>query len=165
MALYKKLATAIICSMLISNSYAEYSNAFFPRGCEVRGFGYSTDYLIINENGFQTFYLIQNKSNKTIELENYETNPDVFMSPKLECKISPNRWSAFASDVKNTHFNCFINENGKRLATKCSNVLEVCQYPRVRFAVSNMGSYWVSTNKPQSQVVQESINKGIFLRW
>lgn len=165
MALYKKLATAILCSILISNSYAEDTNNFFPRGCEVRGFGYSTDYLIINEDGDQTFYLIQNKSNNTVELEHYETNQDVFMSPKLECKVSPNRWAAFASDVKNMHFNCFINENGQRVTTKCSNVLEVCQYPRAKFAVSNMGSYWVSTNKPQSQVVADSIHKGIFLRW
>ncbi len=161
---YKKLATAIVCSILISSSYAEVPG-FFPKGCEVRGFGFSTDYLIINENGNQAFYLIQNKSNRNIELENHETNPEVFMSPKLECKISANRWSAFASDVKNMHFSCFANENGQRVQIKCSEVLEICQYPRVRFAISNMGNYWVSTNKPQSQVVKDSISKGIFLRW
>ncbi len=164
MAPYKKLATVIICSIFINQAYAKQSK-FFPRGCEVKGFGYSGEYLILNETGEQTFYLIQNSSKKQLELEHYETTPDVFMSPKLECKLSPNRWSAFASDVKNMYFKCSTYENGQKVPTQCSEVLEICQYPRVKFASSNMGNYWVSTNKPQNQVVRDSINKGIFLRW
>lgn len=164
MASYKKLATAVVCSLLFGNLYAQ-DPLFFPRGCEVRGFGFSTNFLVLNENGEQAFYLIQNKSDKTIELEHHETNPEVFMSPKLECKISPTRWSAFASDIKNMYFSCTANNNGERVPVRCSDVLEICQYPRVKFAISNMGSYWVSTNKPQTQVVQDSIHKGIFLRW
>ena len=33
----------------------------FPRGCEVTGFGYNENYLILNEHGEQTFYLLQNR--------------------------------------------------------------------------------------------------------
>lgn len=164
MLLHKKLATFIICfTSIVSLAHAK--SSFFPRGCEVKGFGYSEDFLIFNETGEQTFYLVQNRSKKTIELEHHELEPEVFMSPKLESKIAPNRWSAFASDVKNMYFSCFFIEKGERVTTKCSEVLEICQYPRVKFALSNSGNYWVSTNKSQNQVVRDSIKKGIFLRW
>lgn len=164
MALHKKIATFIICFLSILG-IAHAKSSFYPRGCEVKGFGYSDEYLILNEDGEQTFYLVQNKSKKQIELEHHELDPEVFMSPKLENKISPNRWAAFASDVKNMYFSCFYIEKGQRVQTKCSDVLDICQYPRVKFALSNSGNYWVSTNKSQNQVVRESIKKGIFLRW
>ena len=164
MSARKKITIFVICFLSLIG-LAQARPSFFPRGCEVKGFGYNEDYLILNENGEQTFYLIQNRSTKQIEIEHHELEEEVFMSPKLESKISPNRWSAFASDVKNMYFNCFFIEKNERVQTKCSEVLEVCQYPRVRFALSNSGNYWVSTNKSQNQVVSESIKKGIFLRW
>nr|WP_242602155.1 enhanced entry protein EnhB [Legionella nagasakiensis] len=136
----------------------------FPRGCEVSGFGYSDNYLIVNEKGEQTFYLIQNRSNTQIELERYETR-EVFMSPTLKSKLDPLRWAAFASDVENLHFKCFTHTDNTTAMVNCSDVLEVCQYPRVKFALSNMGNYWVSTNKPQAQVIKDAIAKGILLRW
>lgn len=136
----------------------------FPRGCEVTGFSYRENYLVLNEEGGQTFYLIQNRSNTQIEFERYETR-DVFMSPKLQSKLNPSRWSAFAADVKDLHFNCYKHENNETALINCSDVLEICQYPRVKFALSNMGNYWVSTNKPQTQVIKDAIAKGILLRW
>lgn len=164
MALHKKMIIFVICLVGLTG-LVQAKSSFFPRGCEVKGFGYNEDYLILNDDGEQTFYLIQNHSTKQIEIEHHELEPEVFMSPKLESKISPNRWSAFASDVKNMYFSCFFIEKNERVQTKCSEVLEICQYPRVKFALSNSGNYWVSTNKSQHQVVSESIRKGIFLRW
>ncbi|HAT8961810.1 TPA: enhanced entry protein EnhB, partial [Legionella pneumophila subsp. pneumophila] len=29
----------------------------------------------------------------------------------------------------------------------------------------NMGNYWISTNKSQNEVIQESVAKGIYLKW
>ena len=136
----------------------------FPRGCEVTGFGYSDNYLILNERGAQAFYLVQNRSNKSIELEHYETK-DVFMSPKLHSKLEPLHWSAFASDIEGLHFKCLAQEGDNTAMVNCSDVLEVCQYPRVKFALSNMGNYWVSTNKDQGQVIKDAVAKGILLRW
>lgn len=136
----------------------------FPRGCEVTGFGYSENYLILNEHGDQAFYLLQNRSNKPIELELYETK-EVFMSPKLHSKLEPLNWSAFASDVENLHFKCFTQDGDNTAMVNCSDVLDVCQYPRVKFALSNMGNYWVSTNKEQGQVIKDAVAKGILLRW
>ncbi len=137
----------------------------FPRGCEVSGYGFSKNYLILNERGEQSFFLIQNRSNKQIELEHYETNPDIFMSPKLESKLSPMRWAAFASDVKGVYFKCSVQEGDQKIMVDCREALDVCQYPRVKFALSNMGTYWVSTDKEQPQVIKDATAKGIYLRW
>ncbi len=136
----------------------------FPQGCENAGFGFDDPYVIFNDVGNQTFFLIQNHSDTTIELQRVETE-DTFMSPKLQSKLGPNRWSAFASDTSNVHFQCFSNLDAKPERINCREALTICQYPRVKFALSNMGSYWVSTNKPQKQVIRDSIKKGILLRW
>lgn len=156
----RNLNAIILCFLCVTTCAA----GKFPRGCEVTGFGYSDNYLILNETGEQTFYLIQNRSNDLIELERYETR-DVFMSPTLQSKLNPSHWSAFASDIENLHFKCFKHDADNTELVNCSDVLEVCQYPRVKFALSNMGNYWVSTNKPQSQVIKDAIAKGILLRW
>ncbi len=137
----------------------------FPRGCEVSGFGFSENYLIINENGMQSFYLIQNHSAFPIELQRYETRQDVFMSPPLTAKIDPVKWAAFASDIENQHFQCFTKKNEDTVKIDCRDVLDVCQYPRVKFALSNMGNYWVTVNKAQAEVINETASKGILLRW
>jgi hypothetical protein len=150
----------IINSILMNSAIA----AAFPRGCEVTGFAFTENFLILNDSGEQTLYLIQNRSDQQIELERYETR-DVFMSPKLQSKLEPSNWAAFASDVENLHFKCFTNLENNTAQVNCSDVLEVCQYPRVKFALANMGNYWISTNKPQDQVIKDATSKGIYLKW
>ncbi|MDP3705792.1 MAG: enhanced entry protein EnhB [Legionellaceae bacterium] len=165
MSFYKKLATVVTyvsLSLLLEPASAE---NVFPRGCEVVGFGFSKNFLILNEHGDQTLYLIQNHSQEQIELVHYETQKDVFMSPKLESKLAPGHWSAFASDVENLYFQCYVQNSDERGIVNCSEALDVCQYPRVKFALSNMGNYWVSTDKPQAQVIKDATAKGIFLHW
>jgi len=136
----------------------------FPRGCEVTGFGYNDHFLVLNETGEQTFYLIQNRSEDTVELERLDTN-DAFMSPPLQATLEPSKWAAFASDIQNLNFKCYRHQQENTAVVDCQDVLDVCQYPRVKFALSNMGNYWISYNKSQKKVIKESIAKGIFLRW
>ncbi len=109
-------------------------------------------------------HIVKNISNATIELERHETE-DVFMSPKLQSDLGASNWSAFASDIQGLHFNCYRNVDSNATKVDCRDVLSVCQYPRVKFALSNMGNYWVSTNKSQHQVIQDAVAKGILLRW
>lgn len=142
----------------------EVSAESFPHGCEVSGFGYNEHFLIINDSGNQAFYLVQNRSEKTVELQRVEAK-EVFMSPPLVAKLEPANWAAFASDIQNLNFQCFTTENEARAKVDCRDVLEICQYPRVKFALSNMGNYWVSTNKTQQQVIKDATAKGIYLRW
>jgi hypothetical protein len=136
----------------------------FPRGCETNGFVFNHNFLILNPNGKQSFYLIENRTKETIRIQRHETR-DVFMSPKLITNLNSSDWAAFASDEDHTYFKCAIKENDSKVAVNCNDVLEVCQYPRARFALSNMGTYWVSTNKPLDMVVKEAVGKGIYLKW
>lgn len=158
------MSVFMITVFYISNTIAAPTSNTFPRGCEVTGFGFSGEHLVVNDSGEQTFYLIQNRSAKQIELQRIETR-EVFMSPSLTAKLDPANWAAFASDVDNLHFQCFSKENDNITKIDCRDVLEVCQYPRVKFALSNMGNYWVSMNKTQNEVINEAIRKGIYLRW
>lgn len=154
-----KLSLLIILLTIKTLAYAE-----FPRGCEVTGFGYNGTNLVVNDKGGQTFYLIQNRCDHTIELRRFETQ-DVFMSPPLTAKIDPTHWAAFASDIESLHFQCFDIKENEMKQVDCREVLDVCQYPRVKFALSNMGNYWVSVNKSQQTVINDSTAKGIYLRW
>ncbi|HVT62013.1 MAG TPA: enhanced entry protein EnhB [Legionellaceae bacterium] len=166
MSFYKKLATVFALSLsAFSFTQAAPASSIFPRGCELSGFAFDKNFLILNETGKQTFYLMQNHSNQTIESEHYETRADVFMSPKMEAKLGPSHWSAFASDEANLYFQCFVHQKNERIAINCGDVLDICQYPRVKFALSNQGNYWVSTDKTRQQVITDATAKGIFLHW
>lgn len=136
----------------------------FPRGCTVTGFAYVDQYVVLNDTGSQTLYLVQNRVDKLVEMERHETR-DVFMSPPLKSKLSPLNWGAFASDEHNTYFKCYIREGENTAMVNCRDVLDVCQYPHVKFALSNMGNYWVSYNKSQSQIINDAVTKGIYLKW
>lgn len=156
----KRLVSLGLISLITSSIHA----SGFPRGCEVSGFNFSDNYLILNQAGHQTFYLMQNRSNQSILLERHETR-DVFMSPKMEANLAPGAWAAFASDEQNLNFQCSTKDENKAGRINCAAVLDVCQYPRARFALSNMGNYWVSTNKAQNLIIKEAVAKGIYLKW
>jgi hypothetical protein len=159
---FTRFQTSILFSALIMNQV--HATSTFPRGCEVSGFAYSQNYLILNETGKQSYYLIQNNSNEKIELE-HQSLDEAFMSPPLHANFESKSWGAFASDVKNLNFKCYKRSNEETSVVDCRDVLDVCEYPRVRFALSNMGNYWVAFNKSQNAVIQESVAKGIYLKW
>jgi hypothetical protein len=153
--------TLLLTSLLISSAH---SDSAFPKGCEVIGFGYEQRNLIINETGEQSYYLIQNRSESKIELERND-NSEAFMTPPLQASLDSMNWAAFASDVRNVNFKCYKHVEANTSIVDCRDVLDVCQYPRVRFALSNMGNYWISTNKSQKDVINDSVAKGIYLKW
>ena len=159
-----KIFTTI--SLLLTLNLSHAAN-IFPRGCLITGYGFNKNYLVLNEHGSQTLFLIQNRSNTNLELEHVETRPNVFMSPKLESQLAAQNWAAFASDTANTYFKCYTRTgvSKERIRINCQDVLDVCQYPHVKFALSNMGNYWVSTDKSQQQVIKDATKKGIYLKW
>lgn len=169
MSFYKKLATIFIAGLASTSLAKTNPNSIFPRGCEPTGFVFYRNFLVVNEHGNQTFYLIQNRSTQSIEMEHFETKSDAFMSPKLEAKLAPSHWSAFASDVAQLYLRCYLpgkdSQKENRVPVNCGDYLNVCKYPRVKFALSNQGSYWVSTDKMQQQVIKDATAKGIFLHW
>lgn len=162
MSLFSCVTKSLMLSAVLVSSLNAASA--FPRGCEVSGFGYEQNYLILNESGEQSYYLIQNRSEGKVELERHDS-ADAFMSPPLLASLDSMSWAAFASDVKNVNFKCYKHLDENTSLVDCKDVLEICQYPRVRFALSNMGNYWISVNKPQANVIQDSVAKGIYLKW
>lgn len=159
------LLRTIFAILTLSGLYVCNSNAAatFPRGCEISGFGYNGTSLVFNETGEQSFYLVQNRSTRTLQLQRPPSTE--FMSPPLLAKLQPQNWGAFASNMQNSFFECFFADNETLEKTDCRDALEVCQYPRAKFALSNMGNYWASIDKNQQQTIKDSTSKGIFLRW
>jgi hypothetical protein len=135
-----------------------------PRGCQTIGFGYNNHSLLLNDRNQQAFFLIKNRSSSPVELEHYETK-EVFMSPKLHSKLDSSSWAAFATDTQNMPFKCYSQDGEITTPLNCGDVLDVCQYPKAKFALSNMGNYWVSTNKELAQVIKDTAAKGIYLKW
>jgi hypothetical protein len=164
MSFCKAITAGFMITTVVGKALAATAPNPFPHGCEVSGFGFSNNQLLVNDNGQQAFYLIQNRSSQPVELQRLE-NQDEFMAPSLTAKLNPMNWGAFASDVQNLRFQCFIRENDAVKTVDCSEVLDVCKYPRVKFALSNMGNYWVSTNKSQGEIITDATKKGIYLRW
>jgi len=154
-----------IAGLTLSLSSATFAITF-PPGCEVSGFAFHDGYLVLNDSRRQTLFMIQNNANTELKLEHVETDPKVFMSPKLESKLNANQWSAFASDIPGFYFKCaIVQPDGHLQPVRCESYLNVCQYPRAKFPLSNNGNYWVSTNKVSTQVIEETTKKGIYLKW
>jgi hypothetical protein len=128
----------------------------FPKGCEPRDFHFAGSNLILNETG--------DHSSQPVEIQRLRTN-DTFMSPSLSVNLGAGAWGAFASDLLNLEFECHIKQGSNSQKMHCSQALEVCEYPRAKFALSNQGNYWVSSNKPQHEVINDAAAKGIYLHW
>lgn len=159
-----KYMTIVIISLLaVINCQA---GSKFPRGCQPVGHEFKDGNLVLDQDeSKQTLYFIHNNSNRKLHLQNMK-DPGAFMTPNWETHVNHNRWVAFATDHKRIIFRC--KTLSSRLGdeyTDCENILQVCQYPKAKFALSNLGNYWVSTNKSLNSTVRASIRKGILLRW
>lgn len=161
---------ALLCLIVIGLQCAYAKPIKFPRGCEATGFSFNTEQLVLNASKdpsipHQTLFLIRNKTKARLHLK-YEEQQDVLISPDWETELNRNRWAAFATDKNGLHFSCttISRKHGNTLAN-CAEKVDVCQYPRAKFALSNKGDYWVATNKSLHRVVRAAINKGILLRW
>ena len=158
-----KISTPLTLIFSLLTTPLVFANAL-PHGCESSGYGFQDPYVTFNDTGAQTFFLMQNEANAPIFLERV-TQEEAFMNPRLQSKLNPSQWAAFASDTSNTHFKCSVPGDEAPRQVNCSEALKICQYPRVKFALSNMGSYWVATNKTLEQVIKEATTKGIYLKW
>jgi len=138
--------------------------ADLPHGCERVGFLHHGRDLVLNANGKQTFYLLKNNAREPITIERH-TPEDAFMAPSMKIVLTPNQWAAFASDTTNLRFQCSAQNTEEVTPISCEAALDICQYPRAKFALSNMGTYWVSKNHPLPAVIREAVKKGILLRW
>ena len=136
----------------------------FPRGCEPKEYQLYQNMLILNPSGQQRLFVVHNNTTESIEIQR-QTSPQDFMSPSMQVNLGPNSWSAIASDMSNLAFECHLNANDHTQKVNCGDYLSICVYPRAKFALSNMGNYWVSANKPQRDIINDVAAKGIYLHW
>lgn len=140
----------------------------FPRGCEAIGYEFQDGQLVLQpkpEEGQQALYMIHNISNDNIVIAN-EPPEDAIVAAVWETDVKRYRWASFAMNKSDVRFNCnVVKYRDDKQKVNCADVVKVCTYPRAKFALGNMGTYWVTTNKSQSDAVRKAIQKGILLRW
>lgn len=137
----------------------------FPHGCESTDFQFHQGNLILNPQGEQRLFMIYNHTLSQLEIKRF-LSEDEFMMANFLVYLGAGNWSAFASNITNLQFECSSKtEDGATTKVDCAQFLDVCVYPRAKFAVSNMGNYWVSANKQQQDVVNDAATKGIYLHW
>ena len=136
----------------------------FPKGCEPRDYQFSHQHLILNETGQQRLFVIYNHTSFPVRIQRYQTQ-SFFMGPSLSVNLGAGEWSAFATDLRQMQLECRMPKGEQTYRVDCGQYLAVCEYPRAKFPVSNMGNYWVAANKPQREVINEAAAKGIYLHW
>ncbi len=137
------LTLATWCLFINTDTNARARRSAFPRGCQASGYHFTDGKLVINPDNadpHQTLYLIHNKSDTRVHVE-YQKDPNAFMSPTWEADLDRNRWAAFATDKSNIPFKCKRKSRYEETDTDCGEALALCQYPRAKFALANMGNY------------------------
>ncbi len=167
MKLYRELTALLIVSLLLPSQVSlarRQVTSDFPRGCEEVGFSFDKQALVLNPEGQQSFYLMQNKANATVHLQ-YKKPKDMFMSPTFKADIAKKRWAGLASNEKNMQFQCTLVTKEAKTPIACQEAIRLCHYPKAKFALSNEGNYWVSRNQSLRQSMYAARKKGIRLRW
>lgn len=165
-----KFTVLIVSILLIFNSAFIYAKEKrkFPRGCRPIGFDFKDQYLLLKseaEEHPQTLYLLHNTSRYDIQLSLVNNN-NLIKTPRFENTIKSKLWGAFATDEPEMKFSCHIkSKHHDDRMVDCSNIFEICQYNRAKFADNNMGNYWVVNSNTLRKTVYKAITYGILLRW
>lgn len=156
-------ALLCICCFFSLNTYAK-NLAPFPKGCEVMGFQWDSPRLRLNQLGEQTIYFIQNISNKLITI-NHKSSQPFFMDMGLHAALKKNKWLSLAVNEQEMKLSCSSVSANSEKVIPCEENIRICQYPRVKFALSNQGTYLIAKNASLRQAMRKAINKGILLKW
>lgn len=166
-----KLALFIIASLSVfisTNSLA--AKRKFPHGCKPVGYQFTYGALelkpVSETQKIQTVYLIHNISHRVVELEAQKLAHHP-VSPGYVTELDGDLWTAFVQDEPIVKFTCkFVYGDDEKQTTACNEVLELCQYPRAKFAGHNGGSYWVKQQgESLKQAIDSVIENGVLLRW
>lgn len=141
----------------------------FLHGCEEIGHEFQRGKLafipVQESEEDQTLYFIHNVSYDRIKIESQKTYT-TSLYPIWETTINSDNWAAFAVDRDNITFKCYEDDYGEfTREVNCRDVVEVCQFPRAKFAEHNQGNYWISTNRSKYGTRNEVIRKGVLLKW
>lgn len=135
----------------------------FPLGCENVGFSYKDKNVLLKPiltNQQQTIYFIHNLSPNTLHFESLKPADDLY-ALTYQTDIDPQRWAAFAFDFPQILFTCSIRQAGGEMKQlDCSTLLDICEYPCVKFPDHGEGDYWASENSSLSETIYNA-NRGM----
>lgn len=133
-----------------------------PSNCIEEGYTFKNSNIVLRpttEEPEQQLYLLQNLASQNLMLTHTDKRFVVDLS--WRAVLEQNRWSTIALDQNNFEISCsLINEN-QEIAVPCEQVLGICLFPKTRFALSSLGTYWPSQNKTLQGAISDARHKGI----
>ncbi len=153
---------AILILLSFNNCPAEDANYNFPESCKPSGFEFRNNDLTLNKGAGteQGLYLFYNNSANDVWL-NHPVGKDPGASAGWASNLNTGNWSAFAINKENFTLTCSETEQGAVKKLSCDKVLKVCKFTKPVFKPEETGSYWVSEDKPLSNVLEEIGSRGI----
>lgn len=137
------------------------SESDFPKGCTAQSYEFKGNNLILNESfSKQSLYLLHNVSDNSFWL-NHVMSEDPGASAGWGSKLDIDNWSAIAMDKENFEMNCTILGSGEVKNLDCKEVIKVCKFEKPAFNSEDSGSFWVSENKPLTELLQAIKSRGI----
>ena len=139
-----------------------------PLGCRDQGYTFKLNVLdILPDIGGdnQSLYFVYNRLNQPIHLYQMLGNEST-RSMYLNHDIRPQQWSALATNQKQLHFICAIDDPKFRYGkiVDCGDSVKVCEYARVKFGLNNRGNYWFLSSNTRGGAVHDVLRDGIIPR-
>lgn len=137
------------------------SESDFPEGCIAEGYEFKDNNLVLNgSSSKQSLYLFHNISDKSFWL-NHVMSKDPGASAGWASELNADNWSATALGTENFEVNCTILGSGEVKDLNCKDVVKVCKFEEPVFNSEDSGSFWVSENKPLTELLEAIKSRGI----
>lgn len=161
------LVITVTIILLQSAVYAK--EALFPNGCRSVGYSFKHYTLILKPNlkgHSQSLYFIHNKTSQPLTFYQMRTGNEAYIM-HLNNKIQPWQWGVFATDEKQVRFICATPSTTSDYGqiVNCENVVELCEYPNVKFSINNHGNYWAVPSDEKIKARNNVIKQGVLLKW
>ena len=167
-----KMLKGFIWAVLLANSFpvvAKDDESKSPLGCRDQGYEFKLNVLNIIPNTAapdrQSLYFVFNRLNQPINLYHMLGEKST-RSTYLNHSIRPQQWGVLATNEKELHYICAIDDGkssyGKVIA--CADSVKVCEYARVTFGLNNRGNYWFLNSNTRGGAVHDVLRYGIIPR-
>jgi hypothetical protein len=137
----------------------------FPDGCNKIGYKFElkTLYVIPEHTGArQSLYMIFNSSHDPITLYQLKKDNNT-RNMYMNHKIAPQRWGVLATSELDLKFTCTKPSRDSRYGeiVDCAEVLQLCEFDKVRFGLNNRGNYWLTDSFTRNAGVRAIVHYGI----